>query len=165
MPYFGGVDHASLAVTDLDRSHHFYTQVLGLVMLMDLGHARLYLHEKTGFILGLHQHEECASRPFSELNTGLDHISFAVNKEDMAGWEERFDDMGVIYTPLREMEFGAHLNFRDPDNIALEFFAADEAVAGARRALAAGELSTEAFAGLAREQMAGFESDAKGAKG
>lgn len=156
MPDFGGVDHASLSVTDLDRSHRFYIEVLGFVMLMDLGHARLYLYEKTGFVLGLHQQDESKGRPFSELNTGLDHISFAVNKEDMAAWEERFDAMGVTYTPIREMEFGSHLNFRDPDNIALELFAADEAVAGALRALAAGELSAEGFAARAQQQVAGF---------
>jgi hypothetical protein len=28
--------------------------------------------------------------------------------------------LGVVYTPVRDMEFGCHLNFRDPDNIALE---------------------------------------------
>jgi len=156
---FGRVDHASFSVTDLDRSHRFYTEVLGFGMLMDLGGTRLYLHEKTGFILGLHQLDTLAGDPFSELNTGLDHVSFAVNKEEIAAWEERFDDMGVTYTPVREMEFGSHLNFRDPDNIALEFFAADEAVAGALRALASGELSSEAFSEVARQRVAGFEGD------
>lgn len=157
VPDFGGVDHASLSVTDLDRSHCFYTEVLGFGMLMDLGHTRLYLYEKTGFVLGLHRHDERGG-PFSELNSGLDHISFAVNKEDVAAWEERFDAMGVTYTPIREMEFGSHLNFRDPDNIALEFFAVDAAVAAALRALAAGELSAEGFAGVAQQRVAGFES-------
>jgi hypothetical protein len=28
--------------------------------------------------------------------------------------------LGVEYTPIPDMEFGAHLNFRDPDHIALE---------------------------------------------
>jgi glyoxylase I family protein len=64
---------------------------------------------------------------------------------------------GVTYTPVREMEFGSHLNFRDPDNIALEFFAADEAVAGALGALAAGELSAEGLAAIAQQRVAGFE--------
>ena len=159
MPDFGGVDHASFSVTDLDRSHPFYTEVLGFVMLMDLGDTRLYLYGKTGFVLGLHRHDASGGRPFSELSTGLDHISFAVDKEDMAAWEERFDAMGVTYTPIREMEFGCHLNFRDPDNIALEFFVADEAVAGALKALAAGELSSEAFSEVARQRVAGFEGD------
>ncbi len=158
MRVFGAVDHASFSVTDLDRSHRFYSEVLGFVMLMDLGDTRLYLHEKTGFVLGLHRHNESGGRPFSELNTGLDHISFAVSREDLAAWEERFDAMVVTYTPVREMEFGSHLNFRDPDNIALEFFAADEGVAAALRALAAGELSAEGFAGIAQQRVAGFES-------
>ena len=52
MPDFGGVDHASLSVTELYRSHLFYTEVLGFVMLMDLSQTRLYLHQETGFILG-----------------------------------------------------------------------------------------------------------------
>jgi len=160
VPDFGGVDHASLTVTDLHRSHRFYTKALGFVMLMDLGHTRLYLYERTTFILGLHRHDEPSDHPFSELNPGLDHISFAVGKEDIPGWEKRFDAMGVTYTPAREMEFGSHLNFRDPDNIALEFFAAHEAVAGALRALAAGELSTEAFTAIAQQQVADFESGA-----
>ena len=159
MPDFGSVDHASFSVTDLDRSHRFYTKVLGFGMLMDLGDTLLYFCEKTGFILGLHQLADLAGGPFSELNTGLDHISFAVTKEEIAAWEKRFGDMGVTYTPIREMEFGSHLNFRDPDNIALEFFAADEAVAGALRALAAGELSSEAFSEVARQRVAGFEGD------
>jgi glyoxylase I family protein len=29
----------------------------------------------------------------------------------------------VSYTPIRDMEMGYHLNFRDPDGIALEFYA------------------------------------------
>jgi catechol 2,3-dioxygenase-like lactoylglutathione lyase family enzyme len=34
VPDFGGVDHASFSVKDLDRSHRFYTKVLGIGMLM-----------------------------------------------------------------------------------------------------------------------------------
>ena len=34
------------------------------------------------------------------------------------------------YTPIRDMEFGAHLNFRDPDHIALELSVANAAAAG-----------------------------------
>ena len=30
MPEFAGIDHASLSVTDLDRSERFYTDLLGL---------------------------------------------------------------------------------------------------------------------------------------
>jgi glyoxylase I family protein len=159
LPDFGGVDHASLSVTDIGRSHRFYTDVLGLMMFMDLGDTRLYMHQKTGFVLGRHRHDESGGRPFSELNTGLDHISFAVTKEDLASWEARFDAEGVTYTPVRVMEFGSHLNFRDPDNIALEFFAADELVADARRALATGELSPEGIAAIAQQRGAGFEGD------
>ncbi len=39
MPNFGGIDHLSLSVTDLDRSERFYTEVLGLMPLFDFGTA------------------------------------------------------------------------------------------------------------------------------
>jgi catechol 2,3-dioxygenase-like lactoylglutathione lyase family enzyme len=35
-------------------------------------------------------------------------------------WEEHFRELGVEFTPIRGAEFGYHLNFRDPDGIALE---------------------------------------------
>jgi hypothetical protein len=58
---------------------------------------------------------------FTEINTGLDHLGFAVATHDeLVDWERRLEGYGVEYTPIREMEFGYHLNFRDPDNIALE---------------------------------------------
>ena len=41
-------------------------------------------------------------------------------------WEERFRAAGVVFTPVRDMPFGSHLNFRDPDGIALEFCVANE---------------------------------------
>jgi glyoxylase I family protein len=43
----------------------------------------------------------------------------------------------VSYTPIRDMEMGYHLNFRDPDGIALELDAPNELALMARRALAA----------------------------
>ena len=53
-------------------------------------------------------------------------------------WQERFDAMGVTYTSIRYMEFGYHLNFRDPDDIALEFNAPNETYVQLVDALASG---------------------------
>jgi hypothetical protein len=47
----------------------------------------------------------------------------------------------VTYTPIRDMEFGYHLNFRDPDDIALELSAPNELMLAAQEALAAGQTS------------------------
>ena len=121
MPEFAGVDHASLSVTDLDRSERFYTGVLGLFRLADFGTTRILLHRPTSFMLALAHHEAAHGDRFTELATGLDHLGFAVDsREELVAWEHRLQALGVEYTPIRDMEFGAHLNFRDPDHIALE---------------------------------------------
>lgn len=121
MPEFAGIGHASLSVTDLDRSERFYTTVLGLFRLTDFGTVRILLHRPSSFLLALVSHDAAYGDPFTELRTGLDHLGFAVSSRDeLVAWERHLQALGVPYTPIRDMEFGAHLNFRDPDNIALE---------------------------------------------
>jgi catechol 2,3-dioxygenase-like lactoylglutathione lyase family enzyme len=121
VPDFDGVDHASLSVTDLDRSERFYTDVLGLLRLADFGTVRILLHRPTSFLLALVRHDAANGNQFTELHTGLDHLGFGVSsREELVAWEHHLVALGVEYTPIRDMEFGAHLNFRDPDHIALE---------------------------------------------
>ncbi len=48
------------------------------------------------------------------------------SREDLVDWERRLDALGVEYTPIRDVQFGAHLNFRDPDHIALELTTSKE---------------------------------------
>ncbi|GAA1543663.1 VOC family protein [Kribbella lupini] len=124
MPAFRGVDHVSFSVTDLDRSERFYVDVLGLTQLMDFGYARILVDRPSGFMLSVVEHDAKAGGPFTELTTGLDHLGFAAeSRDELVEWERRFDKYGVTYTPIRDMEFSYHLNFRDPDGIALEFSA------------------------------------------
>jgi hypothetical protein len=66
--------------------------------------------------------EAGTGQAFTELNTGLDHIGFpASSREELVEWQSRFEATGVPFTPIRDMEFGYHLNFRDPDNIPSSF--------------------------------------------
>ncbi|TCC21865.1 VOC family protein [Kribbella speibonae] len=123
---FAGIDHLGLSVTDLDRSEHFYTVVLGLKPLMDFGTVRTFIDRETGFVLALSKHELGTDAPFTELPTGLDHIGLtAASRDELVEWERRFDALGVPYTPIRDEAFASHLNFRDPDNIALELSASN----------------------------------------
>jgi glyoxylase I family protein len=88
VPAFSGTNHLSFSVTDLDRSQRFYSEVLDFELLMDVGYARLYIYSPTGLVLGLHHHQEGTGQPFTELNTGLDHIGFRVsNPEELVEWE------------------------------------------------------------------------------
>lgn len=142
MVTFAGIDHVSFTVSDLDRSQHFYTTVLDFVMVLDVGYGRIFMHPSTGFTLSLMRHEDSHGGDFTELATGLDHLGLtAGSRADLEEWERRFDELGVSYTPIRDMEFGFHLNFRDPDNIALELSAPNEHLRAAKKALADGYTS------------------------
>jgi glyoxylase I family protein len=99
-------------------------------------------------------HEGAHGGPFTELTTGLDHLGLvASSREELEAWECRFDEHGVTYTPIRDMEMGHHLNFRDPDGIALEFDAPNELAIKARRALASGQTSPAEIATFVAEHF------------
>lgn len=141
MVTFAGIDHASFTVTDLDVSQSFYTDVFDFVLVMDVGYGRIFMHPSTGFTLALIKHPDACGGAFSELRTGLDHLGFAAaTREELEEWERRFDGHGVTYTPIRDMEMGYHLNFRDPDGIALEMSAPNDLLLEAQRLMAAGGL-------------------------
>ena len=61
---------------------------------------------------------------FDEDRTGLDHVSFAVASraelDDAAGL---LDGLGVAHAGVKDIGAGYILEFRDPDDIALELFA------------------------------------------
>jgi len=142
MVSFAGVDHVSFTVSDLDASQHFYTGVLDFVPVLDVGYGRILMHPGTGFTLSLMHHDGAHGGPFTELTTGLDHLGLtAASREELEEWQHRFDELGVSYTPIRDMEFGHHLNFRDPDNIALELSAPNALLLTAKQALAEGRTS------------------------
>jgi glyoxylase I family protein len=151
---FAGVSHVAFTVTDLDASQRFYTEVLDFVVVMDMGYGRICVHPGTGFTLGLIRHEEAHGESFTELNTGLDHLGLvASSREELEAWQRRFDEHGVTYTPIRDMEMGYHLNFRDPDGIALELDAPNELWMKARRALASGQTTPEEIAAFVAEHV------------
>lgn len=142
MPTFAGVDHVALTVTDLDRSERFYTEVLGFRRVLDLGHGRITIHEATGFTIALMRHRGAAGGAFTELTTGLDHLGFAAaSRDELVQWEHRLREAGVPFTPIRDMPLGHHLNFRDPDGIALELHAPNAVYAAALTELSTRDVS------------------------
>jgi glyoxylase I family protein len=76
-------------------------------------------------LLGLHQHGTPApEEDFSEFRVGLDHLSFAVtDRSELEKWAQRLDELGIAHGQIRDAGYGSALSFRDPDGIALEFFA------------------------------------------
>lgn len=155
MPGFAGIDHLSLTVTDLDVSEAFYTDVLGFRHVMDFGYVRSLMHRETGFFLSLIRHDEGSAGPFSELHPGVDHIGLvAADRDELLAWEERFRDLGVQFTPVRDMAFGYHLNFRDPDGIALELMAPNAVMTASLRELRERDVPREEISARAEELLA-----------
>ena len=121
------VSHVALTVTDLDRSKEWYTRVLGWQTMYDGEESgttfSLGMLPNVGIFLGLRQHSGGSGDTFDPGRTGLDHIAFGVNsRDDLETWQKRFDEMGITYTPIVDVPYGHVLNFKDPDNIALELF-------------------------------------------
>ena len=124
MPEFAGVNHVALSVTDLDTSQRFYTQVLGFLAVLETEQARVCMHKRTGFTIALVQHPDGDSSRFSETKTGLDHLGLtARDRDELVEWQAVLEAAGVECSPIQDMPLGHHLNFRDPDGIALELHA------------------------------------------
>ena len=151
-PAVGVVDHVSLSVTDLEVSERFYVEVLGFASVIDFGEVRLLLHRGTGLMLGLARHG--AGGRFTERATGLDHLGLAAgSRDELLAWEERFRSAGVEHTPVRDMPFGSHLNFRDPDGIALELSVSSDAYAAALAELRAREVPRAEVVAFVHEHL------------
>ena len=72
---------------------------------------------------------------------------------ELEAWERRFEEHGVSYTPIRDTDMGHHLNFRDPDGIALEFDAPTDLAMKAQRVLASGQMTPEEIAAFVAERF------------
>lgn len=78
-----------------------------------------------GTLIGLHQHGTPAPpEAFSEFRIGLDHVAFGVaTRTELEKWVSRLDELGVPHGGIKDAHYGSGLSFRDPDGLALEFFA------------------------------------------
>ncbi len=129
MVAFTDVSHIDLSVSDVEKSAAWYCEVLGLRRLkradLDNRIMIVLLHEPTGLIIGLNQHNEPTADCFDELRPGLDHLGFGVaERADLDRLEARLAELGVEHSPVQDSASGSGtaLVFRDPDNIQLEFW-------------------------------------------
>jgi catechol 2,3-dioxygenase-like lactoylglutathione lyase family enzyme len=79
----------------------------------------------SGVVLALHAHHGTdRAHGFDELRPGLDHIGFGcADRPELERLRARLDELGIAYGGIADDELGHGLSFRDPDDIALEFWA------------------------------------------
>ena len=127
MAEFPAITHVALTVSDLGRSVPWYEALIGTkpVLDEDTGPFRHVVWLVGQTLVGLHEFPDLASaEPFNERRIGLDHLAFACSsRTELVEWEARLNELGVSNGGIVDAPYGSGLSFRDPDNIALEFFA------------------------------------------
>lgn len=127
MAQFPAITHVALTVSDLDRSRPWYRQLFGSdpVLDEDTGPFHHVVWLVGGTIVGIHKFPDLKSAdPFDERTPGLDHLAFGcANRAELEEWERRLNELGIENGGIVDASYGSGLSFRDPDNIALEFFA------------------------------------------
>lgn len=128
------IAHFRLTVTDIERSRQFYECVFGWPVLLEIPEnadeatrerlSFLYggvIYDLGGTLLGL---RPVATDRFDEDRAGLDHIAFRLsNRAELDSAAAHLDHLGVHHEPIKDIGPSYILEFRDPDNIALELTA------------------------------------------
>ncbi|MEO3761337.1 VOC family protein [Mycobacterium sp. B14F4] len=128
------VAHVRLTVTDIERSRQFYEAVFGWDVFIEMPEGAdeatrealgfLYggvIYDLGGALVGL---RPVASDRFDEDRTGLDHLAFRLgSKDELDAAATHLDGIGIEHEPVKDIGPAYILEFRDPDNIALELTA------------------------------------------
>lgn len=127
---FPAIAHVAVTVSDLDRSTAWYRRLLDSDPVLDEDETISNFHHTVflldgGQLFGLHTHPSGPGEPaFDEHRPGLDHVGFScADRAELERWQTRLEELGIEHGGIVDAPYGSGLSFRDPDNIALEFFA------------------------------------------
>jgi glyoxylase I family protein len=128
------IAHVRLTVTDIERSRQFYESVFGWPVLLEVpDNADAATRERLDFLSGgvvydlggaLIGLRPAGSDTFDENRVGLDHLSLRINnRTELDSAADHLDGLGIRHEPVKDIGPSFILEFRDPDNIALELTA------------------------------------------
>ncbi|WP_201359247.1 VOC family protein [Mycobacterium paraintracellulare] len=123
------LNHVAVTVRDIEISGPWYRKILGGAPIIDehtdAGFRHLVWMLDGGTVFGIHEHDRGATdEHFSELRVGLDHVGFGcASRAELETWLIRLEELSIERGDIVDAPYGSGLSFRDPDGIALEFFA------------------------------------------
>jgi catechol 2,3-dioxygenase-like lactoylglutathione lyase family enzyme len=128
MSDFPTITHVALTVSDLSVSVPWYERLIGAppVLDEDTGPFRHVVFAIGPTLLGLHAFPGGipTGDAFDEQRLGLDHVAFGcADRGVLEKWQQQLDELGIEHGSIVDAHYGSGLSFRDPDHIALEFFA------------------------------------------
>lgn len=132
--------HVRLTVTDITASRAFYEAVFGFPVVLEAPAADAddatkeqlaflfggVIYSFAGGLLGLRPVAVPGDR-YDENRVGLDHLCFSLDsRADLDHAVTVLDKLGIPHSGVKNVGGPCILEFRDPDNIALEFTAPAE---------------------------------------
>ncbi|MCW2589567.1 MAG: glyoxalase/bleomycin resistance protein/dioxygenase [Mycobacterium sp.] len=124
-----GLNHAAVTVRDIAVSGPWYEALIGAAPVLDEHTDGGFRHQVwalgDGTLFGIHQHDRSApDEDFTEFRVGLDHVGFScASRAELEKQQARLDGLGIAHGGIVDAHYGSGLSFRDPDGVALEFFA------------------------------------------
>ena len=123
--------HIALTVTDIDASVAWYSDLFDFVELVREehnggggGYGVLIGRPDWSIGIDLSYHPTNAGEVADPARTGLDHVGFTVSdRAELEEWEAKMTDKGIKHSPISDHDWGSSLNFRDPDDMQLQFVA------------------------------------------
>ena len=125
---FPGFTHVAVTVSDLARSTAWYAALFGSAPVLDEDVAAGSFHH-TVFAIGGATCSACTCTPSRARRRSTSAAPGSTTSRSPAATGParevgvRLDELGIAHGEIVDAPYGSGLSFRDPDGIALEFFA------------------------------------------
>lgn len=120
-----GLDHVAIVVSDMDRSIRYYTEILGLKLILDGrsqgGEKKSFLGTKSKAIVALSE-DKNRSIDKGQYAEGVNHVAFGVVDAEKSS--HILQDKGIEFIEVKMGDDGKPkaYHFLDPDGLELEIY-------------------------------------------